>query len=40
MIDYFALLGIERRPSITEETLKQAYFRKSESLYSDPSSIG
>ena len=37
MIDYFALLGIERHPSITEETLKEAYFRKSESFHSDPS---
>ena len=36
MIDYFALLGIERRPAITEETLKGAYFRKSESLHLDP----
>jgi hypothetical protein len=36
MIDYFALLGIERRPAITEETVKGAYFRKSESLHSDP----
>ena len=40
MIDYFALLGVERRPSITEETLKQAYFRKSESLYADPAQSG
>ena len=37
MIDYFALLGIERRPSITEETLKEAYFRKSESFHSGSS---
>ena len=36
MIDYFALLGIERRPAITEETLKGAYFQKSESLHLDP----
>jgi hypothetical protein len=34
MIDYFALLGVERRPAITEEILKGAYFRKSESLQS------
>jgi len=32
MIDYFALLDIERRPAITEESLKQSYFRKTESL--------
>ena len=32
MIDYFALLDIERRPAITEESLKNAYFRKTESL--------
>ena len=36
MIDYFALLGIERRPAITEETLKGAYFQKNESLHLDP----
>ena len=35
MIDYFALLDVERRPAITEETLKNAYFRKSESLRLD-----
>ena len=40
MIDYFALLGIERRPAITEETVKGAYFRKSESLHSDPARSG
>jgi hypothetical protein len=32
MIDYFALLDIERRPAINEESLKHAYFRKTESL--------
>ena len=37
MIDYFALLDVERRPAITEETVKGAYFRKSESLHMDPS---
>ncbi len=31
MIDYFALLGIERRPFIDEESLKTAYLRKNES---------
>ena len=36
MIDYFALLDLERRPAITEETVKEAYFRKCESLHSDP----
>jgi len=40
MIDYFALLGVERRPAITEETVKGAYFRKSESLRSDPARSG
>jgi tetrahydromethanopterin S-methyltransferase subunit G len=32
MIDYFALLDIERHPAIDEESLKHAYFRKVESL--------
>ncbi len=32
MIDYFALLEVERRPAISEEPLKNAYFRKTESL--------
>jgi hypothetical protein len=32
MIDYFALLDLERRPAIDEESLKRAYFRKTESL--------
>jgi hypothetical protein len=36
MMDYFALLGIERRPAITEEMVKGAYFRKSETVHSDP----
>ena len=40
MIDYFALLGIERRPAIAEETVKGAYFGKSESLHSDPERSG
>ena len=30
MIDYFALLGLERRPFIAEECLKAAYLRQSE----------
>jgi hypothetical protein len=32
MIDYFALLEIERRPAINDEFLKNAYFRKTESF--------
>jgi hypothetical protein len=32
MIDYFALLDIERRPAISDEFLKNAYFRKTESI--------
>ena len=32
MIDYFALLDIERRPAINDEFLKNAYFRKTESF--------
>jgi hypothetical protein len=35
MIDYFALLGIERRPFIADETLKHAYLQKTESSRSD-----
>jgi hypothetical protein len=35
MMDYFALLDIERRPAIAEESLKNAYFRKTESLRLD-----
>jgi hypothetical protein len=35
MIDYFALLDIERRPAINDEFLKNAYFRKTESLRSN-----
>jgi hypothetical protein len=35
MMDYFALLDIERRPAISEESLKNAYFRKTESLRLD-----
>ena len=29
MIDYFAVLGLERRPAIDENALKEIYFRKS-----------
>ena len=32
MIDYFALLDIERRPAISDESLKNVYFRKTESF--------
>ena len=32
MIDYFALLDIERRPAVNEEFLKNVYFRKTESF--------
>jgi hypothetical protein len=35
MMDYFALLDIGRRPAISEESLKNAYFRKTESLRLD-----
>jgi hypothetical protein len=35
MIDFFALLAIERRPVINDEFLKNAYFRKTESLRLD-----
>jgi curved DNA-binding protein CbpA len=35
MTDYFAVLGLERRPAIDENTLKAAYFRKSEELHPD-----
>jgi hypothetical protein len=35
MTDCFALLEIERRPAISEESLKRAYVRKSESLVLD-----
>jgi hypothetical protein len=40
MIDYFALLGVERRPEIPEETVKGAYFRKSESIHTGPALAG
>jgi DnaJ-domain-containing protein 1 len=32
MIDYFALLDVERRPAISDEFLKNVYFRKTESF--------
>ena len=40
MIDYFALLGIERRPAIDEVFLKDAYFRQTESLQGVPVEAG
>jgi hypothetical protein len=35
MIDYFALLDLERRPAIDEESLKKTYFRRTELLRLD-----
>ena len=32
MIDYFALLDLERRPAIDEESLKKTYFHRTELL--------
>jgi hypothetical protein len=39
MIDYFALLGIERRPFIADEFLKKAYLLKTESSRADGSDV-
>ena len=39
MIDYFALLGIERRPFIVDEYLKNAYLLKTESSRADRSDV-
>ena len=39
MIDYFALLGIGRRPCIGEESLKDAYIQKTESSRSDTANV-
>jgi curved DNA-binding protein CbpA len=39
MIDYFALLGIERRPFISDESLKKAYLQKTESSRSDAGNV-
>ncbi len=39
MIDYFALLGIERRPFVADESLKNAYFQKTESSRSDTGNV-
>jgi hypothetical protein len=39
MIDYFALLGIERRPFIADESLKSAYLQKTESFRADTSDV-
>jgi hypothetical protein len=35
MIDYFALLDLERRPAINNESLKQTYFHRTELLRRD-----
>jgi hypothetical protein len=37
MIDYFALLDLERRPAIDEESLKKTYFHRTELLRLDQS---
>jgi hypothetical protein len=37
MIDFFALFGLERRPVVDENALKESYFRKSAARDSDPS---
>lgn len=39
MIDYFAVLGLERRPAIDENALKEIYFRKSAARDADASSL-
>jgi hypothetical protein len=40
MIDYFALLGLERRPFVADESLKNAYLHKTESSRADTSDLG
>jgi hypothetical protein len=40
MIDYFALLDLERRPFIADESLKNAYLRKSEMMRAQTSELG
>jgi curved DNA-binding protein CbpA len=35
MIDYFAVLGIERRPAVSESAVQGAYYEKSRSLHPD-----
>jgi hypothetical protein len=37
MIDYFAVFGLERRPVVDENALKESYFRKSAARDSDSS---
>ena len=39
MNDYFAVLGLERRPAIDENVLKEIYFRKSAARDADASSL-
>ncbi len=39
MIDYFAVLGLERRPALDENALKEIYFRKSAARDADASSL-
>jgi hypothetical protein len=39
MIDYFALLDLERRPFIAEESLRNAYIHKSESSRAEPDGL-
>ena len=35
MIDYFAVLGLERRPAVPESSLQQAYYQKSKAQHPD-----
>ena len=35
MMDYFAVLGIQRRPAVPESVLQQAYYQKSKLLHPD-----
>jgi curved DNA-binding protein CbpA len=35
MIDYFAVLGIQRRPAVPESVLQRAYYQKSKLLHPD-----
>jgi curved DNA-binding protein CbpA len=40
MIDYFAVLGIERRPAVSEAALQEAYYKKSKTLHPDQAGGG
>ena len=40
MIDYFAVLGIERRPAVSESVVQGAYYQKSKSLHPDQAGGG